>query len=73
MGHPDYRRCRDCGRSSADVGPLSWTRLCGDCAELRYMSNLDQMVEQKGDYYDHWARRSFMAARRRLPEHLQKG
>ena len=61
-----YKTCKGCGKSSAEVGPLSWTRLCTDCALERYESNHVQLVVRDGPYYDHWRRRSYMAARRIL-------
>jgi len=61
-----YKRCKGCGRSTAEVGPLSWTRQCIDCGIARHIVNTDQIRAKEGEYYVHWARRSFMAARKML-------
>ena len=39
MHRSDYLYCKNCGRSREDVGPLSHTRLCSDCAEVRFVAN----------------------------------
>lgn len=61
-----FKTCKSCGRHTTEVGPLSWTRLCGDCGPARHVANNDQIHEQSGPFYDHWRRRSYMAARRLL-------
>lgn len=69
---PDFRRanCRvekgGCGKNATEVGPLSWTGLCGACGEKKHVSQLDALHYRRGPEFDHWARRSFMAARKQL-------
>ena len=61
-----YKTCKGCGKSSAEVGPLSWTRLCEECGQYRLIANNVELHVQSGPFYDHWRRRSYMAARRIL-------
>lgn len=40
MPRADYATCRECGRHRDEVGTLSRSRLCGDCAETRLRENI---------------------------------
>lgn len=71
MGHPDYRICRQCGKHSDEAGPLSWQRLCRRCGAENFVTNLDQLADGEGAFFDHWNRRVFMAARKRLLDSMR--
>lgn len=60
------RACRACGRPREADEIFSARGKCTDCARERVIDNAVQMVEGSGPFYDHWTRRSYMAARRRL-------
>ncbi len=68
---PDLRRknCQSCGGNEQAVGPISWGGLCDTCSRQRVAANVSQLMAREGPFYDHWARRSFMAARRLILEH----
>ena len=55
-----HKTCKRCGKSSADVGPLSWTRLCGDCSYLRLAENIEGLATHSGTPIRRW--REGMAA-----------
>ena len=55
MPRPDYKTCRQCGRHSAECGPLSHIRLCGDCAKINLAENVAGIAAGEG-----------IAARRRV-------
>jgi hypothetical protein len=61
-----FRHCKNCDRPTSETGPLSWTRLCIDCAIELHIANTDQLRAKEGEYFEHWARRSYMAARKTL-------
>lgn len=65
---PDHRfkNCKGCGKPSAEVGPLSWTRLCRSCGMARIEANNDQMSAGTGPYFERNQRRTLMEAQRRL-------
>jgi hypothetical protein len=52
----DYKHCKACGRHSAECGPLSNTRLCGDCAYVILSENITGLAEHKGPALDRWRR-----------------
>lgn len=56
MPRLDYRRCRNCGRNARDVGPLSHTRLCGECGTEELTANVVQMVAHTGPNWTRWRR-----------------
>jgi hypothetical protein len=62
----DYRTCKRCDRHADECGPLSYTRLCEECGIAVAAENLLGLMNKSGESYQHWARRSFMAARRAL-------
>jgi len=55
-----YVSCRSCGRSSSEVGALSHTRLCGDCAVKRMDANNLGIHHKTGPAWARW--RKQMAA-----------
>jgi hypothetical protein len=63
---PDHRRtyCREskggCGKSSDEVGPISWYGLCETCGRDHINVNLDQMEARSGPNWSLW--RARMAA-----------
>lgn len=68
--HP-HVHCRECGKHRDDEGGrLSATGLCLMCAEARCSANLAQLDAGEGPYFDHWARRLYMAARKQVLEEL---
>jgi hypothetical protein len=64
------RSCYVCGGIPEEVGPISGTGLCFEHAEERRAANLAQLVTGEGPYFDHWARRVYMSARKRLLDEL---
>ena len=66
MPRADYKRCRLCGRPASEVGPLSHTRLCGDCALVRRDANNDGIHGKTGPEYVRWLRRRYMEVHRAL-------
>jgi hypothetical protein len=52
-----YKSCRECGRTVAEVGPLSWSRLCPDCSIRRLDENAIAMLTMQGPQVLHWRRR----------------
>lgn len=50
-----YKTCKGCGKTSEDVGPLSWTRLCPDCSTARLYENAAAMQTKRGPYAEWWA------------------
>lgn len=53
---PKY--CRECGKSEAEVGPISWRGLCEADGERREVENMRQLRAHSGPWFDHWRRRS---------------
>jgi hypothetical protein len=57
---PDYRRttCRlnkgGCGKSSDEVGPISWRGLCSACGETRTLDNARGLHAMSGPALDQW-------------------
>ncbi len=64
-GYP-LTACKGCQRPLAECGSLSSRGICADCGEARRNANLVCLVAKEGPYYDHWIRRTIMAARVRL-------
>lgn len=52
MPKATYSRCKDCGASREDVGPLSCTRLCPACSERRLLENVDGIRERQGPAHE---------------------
>jgi hypothetical protein len=57
MPRSDYRICRECGRHADECGPLSHTRLCGDCGVARLAASVVEQVEHDGPIFQHWRAR----------------
>ena len=56
----DYTTCKECGRHTDEVGPLSHVRLCAGCGvRLARQAALD-LSEHRGHYFKRW--RAGMAA-----------
>lgn len=56
---PDLRRktCKGgCGRTTDEVGPLSWEGLCPDCGDARRVANIRDLMDHSGPWFDHWRR-----------------
>ena len=60
MPRAEYVRCAHCDRHKSEVGPLSHSRLCGECARLRYTENMDALRNKRGPG---WHRRTAGIAR----------
>lgn len=56
MGQPLYKKCRGCGRHASEAGELSWTRLCGDCAERILTENIVGLATHSGEPLQRWRR-----------------
>ena len=55
---PDARRttCKSCGKHRDEVGPLSWTGLCGACGPAVFEQHNDQLHTHSGPWFTHWRR-----------------
>lgn len=49
--------CKVCQRTRDEVGHISQTGLCLDCACERAISNNAQLMAKTGPYFEHWQRR----------------
>jgi hypothetical protein len=58
--------CKVCGRSAAEVGGISQQGFCPEHGLERFNANLEQLRDRTGPFYEHWAMRSLLAARRAL-------
>lgn len=54
MPRRDYVSCRWCGRHRNEVGPISHTRACGDCARVRLLENVDGIHFHSGPAFLRW-------------------
>ena len=52
MPRPDVAHCKSCGKHRSIVGPLSWARLCGDCAFERLAENIAGLANLKNPALD---------------------
>jgi hypothetical protein len=52
-----YKTCRECGKHTNEVGPLSHTRLCRSCAIARSAENYTGLTTRSGDAFAHWRER----------------
>lgn len=57
MPRTDYTTCRHCGRHADECGPLSHTRLCGDCGPALLAASVIEQVEHDGPIFQHWRAR----------------
>lgn len=57
MPRADLKTCRNCGRHASECGPLSHTRLCGECGPLLLAAAVIQQVEHDGPVFQHWRAR----------------
>jgi hypothetical protein len=56
MPRYEYATCKVCDRHRREVGPMSWTRLCGDCARERLEENIDGIHFHRGPAFQRWRR-----------------
>lgn len=49
-----------CGKSSKEVGPISWRGKCNECGKQRACDALEDMATHSGPFFDRW--RSQLAA-----------
>ena len=57
MPRVDYKTCKDCGKHASEVGPLSHTRLCGDCGVARERQCIIDLATHDGAYFQYWRAR----------------
>lgn len=60
--HP--KSCKVCGRSHYEGFSISARGLCHEHSLSREVENILAMQQKEGHFYDHWVRRSYMAAQR---------
>jgi hypothetical protein len=55
---PDQRRrrCRRCGKTDDEVGPISWNGLCQADAIAAVAENVIGLVEHRGPALERWRR-----------------
>jgi hypothetical protein len=65
---PDHRRrnCTCCGKSSDEVGPISWSGNCLDCAKALLEENVLGISERRGPAYRRFLRGIARFAEREL-------
>lgn len=56
MPKPAYRTCRNCGGDREDVGTLTRSRLCIECAHLLERENNDGIHTKSGPAFKRWRR-----------------
>ena len=57
MGNPTERRtCKKCGRPREEVGQMSWTGQCFDCAEAAVKENIAGLATMSGEPLRRWRR-----------------
>jgi len=66
MGDSRRVRCKNCGAHRDDVGPLSWTGLCGDCGVQLMEVNAISIHAHEGSAYLRQQVRQYLAARKVL-------
>lgn len=52
MPRADYRRCRNCKRTTEECGSLSHTRLCAECGVEIEVTNAVQIHNGYGEYHE---------------------
>jgi hypothetical protein len=68
MPRAEYAKCKVCGRRREEVGLMSWTRLCGDCAAARLNENIDGIHFHRGPAFLRWRRGMAASVGAILPE-----
>ena len=65
---PDFRRanCRNCNRHRDEIGPLSWTGLCGTCGPLLSEQANKDLHYHQGPVFDRWRERMAASVGARL-------
>lgn len=60
---PQWHRtsCKDCGTRDEHGGGISGSGYCLTCAQRRKQANIDQLIEHRGPYFDHWRRQCLAA------------
>lgn len=59
---PDFRRAHcivkrgGCGKSSVEVGPISWGGLCGTCGPRKHVEAVDELHYHSGPAFESWRR-----------------
>lgn len=70
MPKETYARCRLCNRHRDEVGLLSHTRLCGECARVELLENVDGLHFKRGWPLERWRRGMAASVGAVLPEDL---
>jgi hypothetical protein len=52
-----YKQCKRCGVEREQVGHITGTGLCVECALTLKNANAEQLRAHAGPYFDHWRRR----------------
>jgi hypothetical protein len=66
MGDQRRASCKNCGRHRNEVGLMSWTGLCGECAIVILNTNAVSIHAKEGTPYLRQQVRQYMAARKVL-------
>jgi hypothetical protein len=56
MSDPHRASCQGCGRHRDEVGGISWSGLCRDCALRAVETNLEALDTRQGYNYTRWLR-----------------
>ena len=67
MPRLDYVNCWNCGRHASEVGELSHTRLCTECATKRLTENLVGLKTMSGPFVYRWRARLAASVGASLP------
>ncbi len=54
MPRRDYKTCRNCRRHEREVGAISCSRLCADCASAILLDNIDGIHNKRGVAWARW-------------------
>lgn len=67
MQRPHFHpaRCRVCGFEGTRE-EISQQGFCPEHSEERFRANLEQLRSQRGPFFEHWAMRTILSARRAL-------
>lgn len=56
MPRRDYKTCKSCRKHVSEVGPVSHTRLCSDCADAILVENIIGISTHSGPAFLRWRR-----------------
>lgn len=64
-----YKTCRVCGRHASEVGLLSHTRTCIECAHAIQESHNLQMHQHNGPWFERWRLKMAASVGAIIPEY----